>query len=57
MLKISLFQKFVLSPPGPRVEILLLVEILLGGVPNTNKQSAIMLCFIQDTRHVRPSKG
>ena len=40
MLKISVFQKFILSTPGPRV------EILLGGVPNANTQSAMMFSFI-----------
>jgi len=40
MLKISVFQKFILSTPGPRV------EVLLGGVPNTNTQAAMMFSFI-----------
>lgn len=40
ILKISLFQKFILSTPGPRV------EILLGGVPNTKTHSAITFSFI-----------
>jgi len=39
MLKISAFQKFILNTPGPRV------EILLGGVPNTNTQSAMTYTF------------
>jgi len=40
MLKISVFQKFILTTSGPRV------EILLGGVPNTNSQSAMMFRFV-----------
>jgi len=40
MLKISVFQKCILSTPGTRV------EILLDGVPNTNTQSAMTFSFI-----------
>jgi len=46
MLKISVFQKHILSTPDTSI------EILLGGVPNTNTQSAMVFSFIRITEEI-----
>jgi hypothetical protein len=46
ILKISVFQKHILSTPDTRI------EILLGGVPNTNTHSAMVFSFIRITEKI-----